>query len=121
MTIAILDDNLLWSTRLKRTVEALGHRAVVASPTTEVLPEADVAIVALSPGDPRLEEVLRLLRERGTHLIGHAGHKRARHSRFAGSRTLPPDPDQLPGRLQARGRACPGRYTSFTPAILMKS
>lgn len=75
MTIAILDDNLLWSTRLKRTVEAFGHRAVVASPTTEVLPEADVAIVALSPGDPRLEEVLRLLRERGTHLIGHAGHK----------------------------------------------
>lgn len=75
MTVLILEDNLLWSARLKRTLEGLGHRAVVASPLAANLPEADAAIVNLSAAAPNLDAVVSALRERGIHVIGHAGHK----------------------------------------------
>ncbi|HRI44164.1 MAG TPA: hypothetical protein PLL78_03375 [Fimbriimonadaceae bacterium] len=75
MTVLILEDNLLWSARLKRTIEGLGHRALVASPLAAEIPQADAAIVNLSAAAPNLDVVVTALRERGIHVIGHAGHK----------------------------------------------
>ncbi|MBL8048649.1 MAG: hypothetical protein JNJ45_08205 [Chthonomonas sp.] len=73
MTILILDDNLLWTSRLTRSAQALGHSPTVA----KTLPAArfDVAILNLGRPEFSSPQVIGELRGRGTYLIGHAGHK----------------------------------------------
>lgn len=69
MKILILEDNLLWSSRLRQTAQAYGHEVIVSS-----TPQAcEVAIIAL--GRPGLAEEVRALKSFGACVIGHAGHK----------------------------------------------
>lgn len=75
MTILILEDNLMWSPRLAKTVRSLGHEAVVLTHVPEVMPNAEVAILNL--GNEKLSgpSVIHALHEQGTKIIAHAGHK----------------------------------------------
>ena len=73
MHILIFEDNLIWSTRLLRTLKALGHEAEVAKHVPESPDTADAAIVNL--GAPELMALVPQLREAGMKVIGHAGHK----------------------------------------------
>jgi hypothetical protein len=69
--VLVLEKNLLWSSRVRRTLEALGHAVTV----TAVAPlhfDFDIALVGLA--DDSLGEIGRL-REAGIFVIGHAGHK----------------------------------------------
>lgn len=67
----MLERNLLWSSRVKQTLESLGHAVTVAAAAPEQL-DFDIALVGLT-GDS-LSEIGRL-REAGIFVIGHAGHK----------------------------------------------
>ncbi len=69
MTVLLYEDNLIWSSRLRRTLAAEGHEVV--SPND--LKHVDVAIVDLS-SDRNRAAVPDLTRQ-GIHVIGHAGHK----------------------------------------------
>lgn len=74
MKVWVFDDNLMWSARIKRALEALGHEPALL----DRLPEqgdADAAIVNL--GSARLPgaALVPALRDRGVYTIGHAGHK----------------------------------------------
>ncbi|MDQ2985484.1 MAG: hypothetical protein M3R13_02025, partial [Armatimonadota bacterium] len=69
MKVLILEDNLLWSSRLKQTLTAFGHEPVVGS----VPADCDVAILAL--GRPSMAEDVAALKQLGAFVIGHAGHK----------------------------------------------
>lgn len=74
MKVLVLESNLLWSSRLRKTLTAAGHDATVS----DTLPEnaaPDVAIVNLS--NPKLDpfEAIRQLKRARTIVLGHAGHK----------------------------------------------
>lgn len=73
MTVLVVEDNLIWSERLKKSILALGHEAIIASPKAVDRPLCDVAIVNLSHASSA-EEVARL-KAAGAWVIGHAGHK----------------------------------------------
>ncbi len=75
MTVLILENNLMWSARLAKSVRALGFTAVVLSATPETLPPAEAAIVNLANPDFDLQKLVPILKSQGTHVIGHAGHK----------------------------------------------
>ena len=69
MKVLVLEDNLLWSSRLRKTLTAFGHEAVVANN-----PQAcDVAILALNR--PAMLQEVAALKSLGAYVIGHAGHK----------------------------------------------
>ena len=61
----------MWSARLVQSLKALGHAAEVVTSIPEG--DADAAIVNLS--SPTFVSFVPLLKERGVHTIGHAGHK----------------------------------------------
>lgn len=69
MRVALYEDNLMWSVRIKNGLRALGHEVV---PQGE---DPDLAIVDLgtSVGDP-FDTVVQL-KSRGVKVIGHVGHK----------------------------------------------
>ena len=71
MKILLFEDNLIWSSRLLKSLRALGHTANVA----KAIPEegADAAIVNL--GSPGVGDLVAQLRARDISVIGHAGHK----------------------------------------------
>jgi len=74
MTILIFEDNLMWSSRLRQTLTALGHTGVVLSKVPAELPAAEVAIVNLS-GRFDVSALVPRLKAAGLYVIGHAGHK----------------------------------------------
>ena len=73
MKVIVYEDNLMWSPRLAKTITSLGHEAEIRTKPEPATSE--VAIVNL--GDARFapETLVPALRERGVHVIGHAGHK----------------------------------------------
>jgi hypothetical protein len=71
--ILVYEDNLMWSPRLAKTIQALGHEPVIL-PRPEVQP-GDAAIVNLGAPSFKPEELVPALRAQGVHVIGHAGHK----------------------------------------------
>lgn len=71
--LLIFENNLMWSVRLKKSAAALGWEATVLQQSTEDIPEAEAAIINL--GVPEFAEMVAPLREKGIHVIGHAGHK----------------------------------------------
>ena len=76
MTVLIFENNLMWSPRLVKSVEGLGHKAVVVDRIPDEFPEADIAILNLGYGpEDQMKELIALLRDRNVHVIGHAGHK----------------------------------------------
>lgn len=77
MTVLVFEHNLLWSARLERTLRALGHTPVVLDRLPATLPAGEAAIVNLSIPGIDLDALVPRLKEQGTHVIGHAGHKEA--------------------------------------------
>jgi hypothetical protein len=69
MKVLIFEDNLIWSSRLVKSLTALGHEAVVAKEPAD----ADAAVLNLA--SPALKDLVPQLREMGIYVIGHAGHK----------------------------------------------
>ena len=72
--VLIVEDNLMWSARLIRTITTLGHDAIVVT-NLDQPQDADAAIVNLGAKTLAPETVVPKLRARGIHVIGHAGHK----------------------------------------------
>lgn len=73
MRVLVIESNLIWSVRLSKGLQALGHEATVARQPVEG--DFDVAIVNL--GEPNVEWPARVahLQGRGIKVIAHAGHK----------------------------------------------
>jgi len=75
MLILIFEDNLMWSSRLKRTISGLGHESKVIGAIPEVFPVAEAAIVNLGSSAIDPSELVPKLRAAGIYVIAHAGHK----------------------------------------------
>jgi hypothetical protein len=73
--VLVFERNLLWSSRLKSGLVALGHRAdvLVDIPTGDF--SADLAIVNLSQPTPLPKELIGNLKRKGIKTVAHAGHK----------------------------------------------
>ena len=75
MTILVFEDNLIWSARLAKTVQALGHQPMVLSRVPAELPEAEAAIVNLGSRQIKPPELIPRLKQAEIYVIAHAGHK----------------------------------------------
>ena len=75
MRILVFEDNLIWSSRLLKTLKALGHEPVMSSAVPGAAEDFQAAIVNL--GSPKIETsaLIPKLKSLGIHVIGHAGHK----------------------------------------------
>jgi len=73
MRVLVFEDNLLWSSRLQRSLRALGHDPEVLTAPPQA---TDAALAILNLGartfDPK--SVVPTLRALGVYVIGHAGH-----------------------------------------------
>lgn len=73
--VLILEENLMWSARLRQMVANLGYEVQVLAKAPDAWPEADLAIVNLGsrvfPPDSTVPE----LQARGMKILAHAGHK----------------------------------------------
>jgi hypothetical protein len=74
MKVLLLEDNLMWSVRVRKGLESLGH-TVLVSAETEAMPYVDLAIVNLSAGAFDPFDAVRKLKLNNTRVIGHVGHK----------------------------------------------
>jgi len=75
VTVLILEEDLLWSVRLRNGVTAAGHTPIVFDRPAEDLPEADMVLVNLGSRRFPPDEWIPRLRERGLYVIAHTGHK----------------------------------------------
>ncbi len=75
MKVLILDENLLWGSRLNNTVGGLGYEAVLLTKNPEELPAADIAILNLSSEEFPVDKVAERLHGLGVYTLAHAGHK----------------------------------------------
>lgn len=75
MRVLVFEPNLFWSSRLVKTVSALGHAATLVSRLADEYPEAEVAIVNLGASELDPPSLIPRLRGLGIYVIGHAGHK----------------------------------------------
>ena len=75
MIVLVFESNLMWSSRLIRTLRKLGHEPLLRSKMPDSSEGAEAAIVNL--GDPALGPTLLVakLKELGVTVIAHAGHK----------------------------------------------
>lgn len=67
----LLEDNLMWSVRTRKGLEAFGHTVVVGKKPQE----ADLAIVNLGATSFDPLEAVKALKTMGVRTIGHIGHK----------------------------------------------
>jgi len=74
MRVLIYEDNLMWSSRLVKSVSSLGHEAILRT-KVDAEDSGDVAIVNLGSMTLKPEELVPILRERGIKVVAHAGHK----------------------------------------------
>ncbi len=75
MKILYCDENLLWTSRLKLSIAALGHDPFQHK-VGDALPEGiDVAIVNLGLEESKLKIAIDDFKAKGISVIGHAGHK----------------------------------------------
>jgi hypothetical protein len=91
MRVLVYEDNLMWSSRLVKSLKALGHEALLRTKLPAEIEEADAAIVNLGSASIPAAELIPMLKERGIHVIGHAGHKETELIQFgkdAGCDTL---------------------------------
>jgi DNA-binding response OmpR family regulator len=75
MKVLMLQDNLMWSARLERSLKALGHEPTTLSEVPDDLDSVDLALVNLSGARFSPEEAIERLRAAGVYVIAHAGHK----------------------------------------------
>jgi len=73
--ILVVESNLLWSSKLKSGLTALGHEPVVSSGFPVDPGEAAIAIVNLSQLKPSPADLIRWCHENDIKVIAHAGHK----------------------------------------------
>lgn len=71
----VLDENLFWTSRLGKGLEALGHETVALAEVPEEWPDAEVAVVNLGSQEFEPRSTVAALREKGIKVVGHAGHK----------------------------------------------
>jgi len=75
MKVVVFEDNLMWSSRLAKSIDSLGHEPIIISKADIDIPAAEVAIVNLGSPTFSAAELIPTLKKQGTHVIGHAGHK----------------------------------------------
>ncbi len=75
MKIFVFEDNLLWSSRLVKTLRAFCHEPAVKVALPDDVAGYQIAIVNL--GSPKIDasSLVPQLKSHGIHVIGHAGHK----------------------------------------------
>jgi len=74
MKVLVLETNLMWVSRLKLSITALGHEPVFGSILPADLNGYGLAILNLA-GPSGLEETVARLKEANIPIIAHAGHK----------------------------------------------
>ena len=73
MRILVYEDNLLWASRIVRSLTAFGHEPIaLKKPEVQGAP---VAIVNLGSSALEPLDLVPKLRALGVRVIGHAGHK----------------------------------------------
>ena len=75
MRILVFEDNLMWSARLKKTINSLGHETILLGSIPAALPSADAAIVNLGSSTMDAQLLVPKLKEAGVYVVAHAGHK----------------------------------------------
>lgn len=76
MQILIVETNLMWSSRLAKSVAACGHQShVVATIPSETECQAAIVNLANFESAEDANQAVRALHELGCKVIGHAGHK----------------------------------------------
>lgn len=75
MKVIIANSNLLWSRRLEKTIQSLGHSLAIISSKGSQTPKGDLAIVNLAEISFSPFEMIRTLRDAGIPVIAFAGHK----------------------------------------------
>jgi len=71
MKVLVLETNLMWSARLRQSLVAFGHEAVVAG----VVPDGEFDLAIVNLGEPKVADQVANLKARGISILGHAGHK----------------------------------------------
>ncbi len=74
MKVWVFEDNLMWSARLVKSIQALGHEAEVCTALPKE-PGAQVAIVNLGSTTLPGAELAPQIQALGAKVIAHAGHK----------------------------------------------
>jgi len=75
MTILIFEDNLIWSARLLKSCQALGHEATILTKLSDDVVGPAVAIVNLGSQAIPVEPLVSMLKAKGIGIVAHAGHK----------------------------------------------
>lgn len=75
MNILVADENLMWTTRLAKSLRALGHSPVLTEKMPQDNLECEVAIINLGSKAIPCQELVPKLKEWGVKIIAHAGHK----------------------------------------------
>ncbi|HWA82649.1 MAG TPA: hypothetical protein VG820_04415 [Fimbriimonadaceae bacterium] len=75
MRVLIFESNLMWSSRLGKSVRALGHEALIRTAMPEFAEEAGAAIVNLGDNGLDPKPLVEKLHALGLTVIAHAGHK----------------------------------------------
>lgn len=65
----------MWSQRLRQSVSALGHEAVLFASLPDQMVNGDVAIVNLGSAKISASELIPMLKGGGIRVLAHAGHK----------------------------------------------
>lgn len=75
MIVLVFETNLMWSSRLVKSLRELGHEAVLRSEMPEEAAGATAAIVNLGDRSLPAETLVKKLHEMDVKVIAHAGHK----------------------------------------------
>ncbi|HVT10779.1 MAG TPA: hypothetical protein VHE55_00815 [Fimbriimonadaceae bacterium] len=75
MRVLIFESNLMWSSRLAKSVRALGHEALIRTAMPESAEEAQAAIINLGDNGLPPKPLVEKLHALGLTVIAHAGHK----------------------------------------------
>ncbi len=65
----------MWSQRLKKSLESLGHQTAIYTSIPPEIDAGDVAIVNLGSPNLKAETLVPMLKAAGIRVIAHAGHK----------------------------------------------
>ena len=74
MRVLIVEDNLLWSSRLFQAIRALGHETVVFHQDVASLLPIDFAVVGLAYRKSPLPPIIADLKHRKIFVLAHSGH-----------------------------------------------
>lgn len=77
MRVLVFEDNLLWSSRLVRSLRATGHEPVLIDRAEWSPGEGQAEVAILNLGSPVWDAAALTseLRRLGVRVVGHAGHK----------------------------------------------